>query len=143
MWRRPVLPLRASCCSRCIISGPASMQRRDVIKYARVSVCLQYTDDRGSRLPSAICSSHKAAWRRWDSVRASGSSGEYWYQTRLVKLLGRIACTECKDATCCYGCSVVCLCVCLLDTTVSPTKKAEPIKMPFGLWTRVCPSNHG
>jgi len=28
------------------------MQRRDVIKYARVSVCRQYTDDRGSRLPS-------------------------------------------------------------------------------------------
>jgi len=26
----------------------------------------------------------------------------------------------------------VCLCVCMLDTTVSPTKTAKPIEMPFG-----------
>ena len=32
---------------------------------------------------------------------------------------------------------VVCLCVCLLDT-----KTDEPIKMPFGLWTRVEPRKH-
>ena len=39
----------------------------------------------------------------------------------------------------CYRCSVVCVCVCLsvclLDTIVSPTKAAEPIEMPFGMWT--------
>jgi len=27
-------------------------------------------------------------------------------------------------------------------TIVSPAKMAEPIKMPFGLWTRVGPINH-
>jgi len=27
--------------------------------------------------------------------------------------------------------------VCLLDTTVSPMKRAEPIEVPFGVWTRV------
>jgi len=30
----------------------------------------------------------------------------------------------------------VCVCVCLLDATVSVTKTAEPIEMPFELWTR-------
>ena len=32
--------------------------------------------------------------------------------------------------------------VCLLDTTISPIKTDEPIKMPFGLWTRVGQTNH-
>jgi len=36
--------------------------------------------------------------------------------------------------------------VCLLDCRsvmiVSPAKTAEPFEMPFGLWTRVSPSNH-
>ena len=31
--------------------------------------------------------------------------------------------------------------VCLSVTTMSPTKTAEPIEMPFGLWTRVGPKN--
>ena len=66
-------------------------------------------------------------------------------------LPGRIAYTGCKNAACCYRCSVVCvsvsvclsvcvclcLSVCLLDTTVSPAKTDEPIEMLFGLWTRV------
>jgi len=34
------------------------------------------------------------------------------------------------------------LVVCLQDTTVSATKTAEPIEMPFGLWTWVVPRNH-
>jgi len=38
--------------------------------------------------------------------------------------------------------SLVSLCVCLLVMTVSPTKTAEPIEMPCGLWTRVGPRNH-
>jgi len=33
--------------------------------------------------------------------------------------------------------------VCLLGTTMSPTKVAEPIVVPFGIWTRVGPRNHG
>jgi len=33
--------------------------------------------------------------------------------------------------------SVVCLSVCMLATNVNPAKTAEPIKMRFGLWTRV------
>jgi len=32
--------------------------------------------------------------------------------------------------------------VCLSVTVVSPAKTAEPIKMPFGLWTWVSPRNH-
>jgi len=42
---------------------------------------------------------------------------------------------ECKDVACAS------LSVCLLVTTVSPTKTDEPIEVPFGLWTRVGPRN--
>ena len=42
-------------------------------------------------------------------------------------LLGRIACTECEDAACCYRCFVVCL----LDITMSCAKTDEAIEMPF------------
>ena len=42
------------------------------------------------------------------------------------------------DATYCCRCSVVCRSV----TIVSPAKMAEPIKMLFGLWTRVGHTNH-
>jgi len=53
-------------------------------------------------------------------------------------LLGRIACTECKDAApfsrCGVVCMSICLCVCLLDTSDNPTKTDEPIQMRFGLW---------
>ena len=41
-----------------------------------------------------------------------------------------------------YRCSVVCLSVSLLDTTMSCAKTAEPIEMPFGLRTQVDPRNH-
>jgi len=44
-----------------------------------------------------------------------------------------------QDAAYCYRCSVVC--VCLLDTTVSPAKTDEPIEMPFGLCTLVFSKN--
>jgi len=54
-------------------------------------------------------------------------------------LLGCVAYTECDR---CYRCSVVCVCVCLLDTSVSPAKTAEPVEMLFGLWTRVGRKNH-
>ena len=33
----------------------------------------------------------------------------------------------------------VCVYVCLLDTSVRPTKTAEPIEILFGLWTHVDP----
>ena len=32
--------------------------------------------------------------------------------------------------------------VCRSVTVVSTAKTAEPIRMPFGLWTRVGPENH-
>jgi len=38
--------------------------------------------------------------------------------------------------------SIVCVFVCLLVTTLSCAKAAEPIDMPFGVWTRVGPRNH-
>jgi len=37
-----------------------------------------------------------------------------------------------------HRCSVVCL----LDTTVSPTKTDEPIEVQFGVWTCVGPKSH-
>jgi len=37
---------------------------------------------------------------------------------------------------------MVCLSVCLSVTTVSPAKAAEPIEMPFRIWTRVDARNH-
>ena len=55
---------------------------------------------------------------------------------------------ECKDVASCYKCSVVTLCVldcvhvCVLDTIMSCAKTAEPIKMPFWLWTLIGPKNH-
>ena len=48
----------------------------------------------------------------------------------------------CKDVVACYTRRVVCLCVSLLDTTVSCVKMAEQLEMPFGLWTVVGPRNH-
>jgi len=38
--------------------------------------------------------------------------------------------------------SVVCLSVHRSVTIVSPAKLAEPIEMPFGMWTQVGPRNH-
>ena len=32
--------------------------------------------------------------------------------------------------------------VCVPLTTVSPAKMAEPIEMPFGIWTQVDPRNY-
>jgi len=34
------------------------------------------------------------------------------------------------------------VCLCLSVTIVSPAKTAEPVEMPFGLWTWVGPKNH-
>jgi len=42
---------------------------------------------------------------------------------------------------CCYRSAVVCVSVCLLVSTMSCAKTAEPIEMPFGAWTRVSPTN--
>jgi len=62
----------------------------------------------------------------------------------MAVLLRRIACRQRKDAAYCYHCSVVsvCLCVCLLDTTMSPTKTTEPIELLFVVWTQVGQRNH-
>ena len=48
-------------------------------------------------------------------------------------------CADGIDAAYCYRWSSV---VCLSVTIVSPAKMAEPIKMMFGLWTRVDQRNH-
>ena len=47
-----------------------------------------------------------------------------------------------SSAACCWRRSVMCVSVCLLDSTVSPAKMVEPIHMPFGFWSRVGPMNH-
>ena len=69
---------------------------------------------------------------------------------------------ECKDAAYCYfatgvsgsvcvcacacacvrACVRVCVCVCLLITTTRRAETAEPIEMPFGVWTPVGPEKH-
>ena len=43
------------------------------------------------------------------------------------------------NAAYCYR---VALSVSLSTTIVSPAKTAEPIEVPFGLWTRFCQRNH-
>jgi len=58
--------------------------------------------------------------------------------TDSVTLLGQIACTLSPM----FRDQCVRLYVCLLVTTVSCAKSAEPIEMPFGLWTQVGPRNH-
>ena len=46
-------------------------------------------------------------------------------------------------ADCSYRCSVVCVCVCVLGTVVSPGETAEPIEIPFTRWqTCVGSRNH-
>jgi len=42
----------------------------------------------------------------------------------------------------CDGVWVVCMSVCLSAKIVSPAKLAEPIEMPFEMWTRVGQRNH-
>lgn len=37
---------------------------------------------------------------------------------------------------------VLCICQYLLVTTVSPTKMAKPIEIPFSMWTWVSPTNY-
>jgi len=64
----------------------------------------------------------------------------HWPRFACLQLLGRIACTHCIDAAYCHRRSVVC--VCLLVTTVSPTRAAEPSEVPFGVWTPVSPRKH-
>jgi len=44
---------------------------------------------------------------------------------------------EHENAAYCYRCCVVCVSHCLFDTTRSPIKTAEPIQLPFGMWTRI------
>jgi len=52
--------------------------------------------------------------------------------------LGHVACAECKDVALCYRYRLASP---FVSVVVSPTKTAEPVKMPFGLWTRVGPRN--
>jgi len=54
--------------------------------------------------------------------------------------LVHITCTEYKGVAYCYRCSMVA--VRLSCVTRSGIKMAEPIQMPYQLWTRVGPGNH-
>ena len=49
-----------------------------------------------------------------------------------------IACMQCVPVACCYRCSVVCVSVCLLVTTMTC---AKTIKLPFDLCTWMGPKN--
>jgi len=42
--------------------------------------------------------------------------------------------TELQLKICCGQSSVDCLCVCLFVETMSRTRMAKPIVMPFGVW---------
>ena len=65
------------------------------------------------------------------------------HRAYLQTLLGRIAWAESKGTACCYRCSVICLSVCLsAGHSRTPYKMAEPIDIPFGMWTRVGPRNY-
>jgi len=57
----------------------------------------------------------------------------FWYRpTRVV-----------PDRRPLNGCVCVCVCVCMsMVITMSPTKTAEPIGVPFMVWTRVGLRNH-
>ena len=54
----------------------------------------------------------------------------------------RLIVTDVQCSVCLSVCTSACLCVCLLVITVSPTKAADPIEVPFKAWTRVDPRNH-
>jgi len=43
-----------------------------------------------------------------------------------------IACTDCNDAACCYRCSVICVSVCLPNTTANPTKRLNRSRCCLG-----------
>jgi len=72
--------------------------------------------------------------RRRDHLRLSRQSLMYL----IVKIIRahRMHSMDAADVAYGYRCSVVCMSVCLLVTTVCVTKTVEPIKMPFGVWTR-------
>jgi len=59
---------------------------------------------------------------------------DFW--RRKAVILGRIACTWCTDAALCFRYHTVTLCVSVSGTTVGCRKMAEPIEMPFGVYTR-------
>jgi len=60
------------------------------------------------------------------------------FAVRAAAATRRLLCSQCIDAASCYRCSVVCVrvcvCVCLLATTIHElcAKTAKLIKMPFG-----------
>jgi len=65
--------------------------------------------------------------------------------TQFVRncILGRITVLYTTYVDAAYRPSgVVCRSVCLSVRVVNPAKTAEPIEIPFGLWTRLGPKNH-
>ena len=53
---------------------------------------------------------------------------------RVHNIRSAYAAADLLWSVCRFVCALVS--VCLLGTTVSPAKTAEPIEMPFGMWTR-------
>ena len=65
------------------------------------------------------------------------------HRAYLQTLLGRIAWAESKGTAYCYRCSLICVSVCLsAGHSRKPYKMAEPIDIPFGMWTRAGPRNY-
>jgi len=60
----------------------------------------------------------------------------------MLLWLSCTACTDCKDAAYYYRSSMVYVCVCLLDITMSRAKTTKLIAMPFGVWTQLGLRNH-
>ena len=84
-----------------------------------------------SRLPSLVETFARhllAYWFAWSSASRDFS-----------EIPGRITVLRKNAACCCYRPSSV---VCRSVTLVSPAKTAEPINLPFGLWTRMGRRKH-
>jgi len=67
---------------------------------------------------------------------------EFYQLEKASVFIGRIACMQCIDAPFLVCILCVCLCVCRLVTTVSCAETAEPIEVPFEMWTQVEPRDH-
>jgi len=130
---------------RTVTSIKGAYQRRSMASHRRLRSC---TSDRSRILPPAH---NLFAPRIWiQSKRISYKQETYLYTASIVAvvlklLLDRIACTyraKMRHIDTDVSWSVrlfayVCLSVCLLVTTMSPTKTNEQIDVPFGIWSQV------
>jgi len=68
---------------------------------------------------------------------AQAAVSKHFTSYNVIELYKPVYYCTMQDAAYCYRCSMFAASVCLLVTTVSCTKTAEPVDMPFGIWTRV------